>query len=94
MATDEPLRRSFEIKNKAGLHARAAKQVVELTKRYAAEVSVSKDGQTVNGKSILGLMMLAAAKGQAIEITAEGPQANDVLDAMGELIERLFDEEE
>jgi len=94
MASNDPERRSFEIKNKLGLHARAAVQVVQLATKYDAEISVTKEGQTVNGKSIIGLMMLAAAKGQAIEITAAGPQAVEALDALGELIERCFDEEE
>jgi phosphocarrier protein HPr len=94
MASSGPVHRSFEIKNKLGLHARAAVQVVQLATKFDAEVSVTKDGQTVNGKSIIGLMMLAAAKGQAIDISADGPQAEEALDALGELIERCFDEEE
>lgn len=89
-----PVRRTFEIKNRLGLHARAAVQVVQLATSYDAELSITKDGQTVNGKSIIGLMMLAAAKGQQIEVSAEGPQADDVLQALGSLIDRCFDEED
>jgi len=89
-----PVRRTFEIKNKLGLHARAAVQVVQLATSFDAELTVTKDGQTVNGKSIIGLMMLAAAKGQQIEVSAEGPQAAEVVDALGDLIERCFDEED
>jgi phosphocarrier protein len=94
MSGDTQVRRTFEIKNKLGLHARAAVQVVQLVTKYDAELSVTKDGQTVNGKSIIGLMMLAAAKGQEIEVSAEGPQAGEAMDALGELIGRCFDEEE
>lgn len=94
MASDPTTRRTLEIRNRLGLHARAAVQVVELAKRYDAEITVSKEGQAVNGKSIIGLMMLAAAKGQEIQIAAEGPQAAEVLEALTELIERRFDEED
>jgi phosphocarrier protein len=94
MPPNGPVRRTFEIKNKLGLHARAAVQVVQLAGKYDAELSVTKEGQTVNGKSIIGLMMLAAAKGQEIEVSAEGAQAQEVIDALGDLIERCFDEED
>ena len=94
MVSNVPVRRTFEIKNRLGLHARAAVQVVQLATKYDAELSVTKEGQTVNGKSIIGLMMLAAAKGQQIEVAAEGPQAEDLMAALGDLIERYFDEED
>jgi phosphocarrier protein len=94
MAANAPVRRTFAIRNKLGLHARAAVQVVQLASKYDAELSVTKEGQTVNGKSIIGLMMLAAAKGQEIEVSAEGPQAEAVVDALGDLIGRCFDEED
>ena len=94
MPGETHVRRTFEIKNKLGLHARAAVQVVQLVTKYDAELSVTKDGQTVNGKSIIGLMMLAAAKGQEIEVSAEGPQAGEAMEALGDLIDRYFDEEE
>jgi phosphocarrier protein len=88
------VRRTFEIRNRLGLHARAAVQVVQLASKYDAELSVTKEGQTVNGKSIIGLMMLAAAKGQQIEVAAHGPQAQEAVDALGDLIDRRFDEED
>ena len=88
------VRRAFEIKNKLGLHARAAVQVVQLATKYDAEISVTKEGQTVNGKSIIGLMMLAAAKGQEIEVAAEGSEAEQFMDALAALINRYFDEGE
>lgn len=94
VASDQSVRRTFEIQNRLGLHARAAVQVVELAKRYDAELTICKDGQLVNGKSIIGLMMLAAAKGQQIEVSADGPEASEVLEALGDLIERRFDEED
>ena len=92
MAPNGPVRRNLEIKNRLGLHARAAVQVVQLATKYDAELSITKEGQTVNGKSIIGLMMLAAAKGQQIEVAAEGPQAEDVVAALADLIDRFFDE--
>jgi len=85
-------RRTFEIRNTLGLHLRAAGQLVELAKRYDAEVLVFKDGQEANGKSILALVTLAATQGSIIEVHAVGPQALEVLDALGGLIESNFNE--
>ncbi len=82
------------IKNKRGLHARASAKFVQLVDRYDATVTVSKDGQTVCGNSIMGLMMLAAAPGCAIDVVAEGEEAQAVLDALDALIGDLFGEGE
>jgi len=90
---DATLSKCIEIKNRLGLHARAAAQLVQLATQYDAEISVGKDGQTVNGKSILGLMMLAAAQGEAIEVSTAGPQAAEALQAIEDLIEQRFHEE-
>jgi phosphocarrier protein HPr len=92
MSASPPSRvaRSVEIKNKNGLHARAAALIVETVKRYDAEITVTKEDQTVNGKSILGLMMLAAAPGSVIEVAAEGPDAQAAVDAIVTLVEARF----
>src|SRR5262249_53308467 len=90
---DEPLCKSLEIKNKFGLHARAAAQLVQLASQFDVEITVAKEGQVVNGKSIIGLMMLAAAQGTLIEISIAGPQAEAALTAIEELIDRKFNEE-
>ena len=78
--------------NQRGLHARAAAKFVQLAGRFDADVTVTKDGTSVVGTSIMGLMMLAAAKGTAIRMAAEGPQAQDVLDALEQLVTNGFDE--
>ena len=86
------MKRSYEIINKLGLHARAAAQFVKLASEYGAELRISKDDQTVNGKSIMGIMMLAAGVGSVIEVDAEGDDAEAMLDALGELIAAKFHE--
>jgi phosphocarrier protein HPr len=86
--------RTVEIINKRGLHARASAKFVKLAATFQAEVKVSKDGQTVDARSIMGLMMLAAGPGSAIEIEAEGKEAADALDALAELVSQRFDEDE
>ncbi|MDP3866982.1 HPr family phosphocarrier protein [Phenylobacterium sp.] len=86
--------RSVDIINKRGLHARASAKFVKLASSFDAEVRVSKDGQTVDARSIMGLMMLAAGPGSAIEIEAEGSEAVVALDALIELVARRFDEDE
>jgi phosphocarrier protein len=80
--------------NKRGLHARASAKFVKLASTYDAEVRVTRDGQTVDARSIMGLMMLAAAPGCCIEITAEGEQAEEAVDALADLVAGRFDEEE
>ena len=90
--TDASLTADVTICNARGLHARASAQFVKCAEKFDAEVHVSRDGQTVGGTSIMGLMMLAAAKGSAIEITVSGPQARDALDALIALVEAGFNE--
>ena len=82
------------IKNKRGLHARASAKFVQLVDGYDASVTVSKDGQTVCGTSIMGLMMLAAAPGCYIDVAASGKEARNVLEAISSLIEDRFGEGE
>lgn len=84
---------TVEIINERGLHARASARFVKLAAGFDAHVKVSRDGQTVDAQSIMGLMMLAAGPGSTIEIAAEGPQAEAALKALCELVENRFDEE-
>ncbi len=86
--------RTVEIVNKRGLHARASAKFVKLAATFDAEVRVSRDGQTVDARSIMGLMMLAAAPGCCIDIVAEGAQAGEAVDALVELVAARFDEDE
>ena len=81
------------IKNERGLHARAASKFVKLAAEFDAEVLVTKDGQTVSGLSILGLMMLAAAPGDTVTLVTEGPQADDAFQAIKDMIDEKFQED-
>lgn len=81
------------LKNKRGLHARAASKFVKIAKRFAAQVTVTKQEQTVSGHSIMGLMMLAAPKGTQINVRCEGPEADLAIAALTELIRGRFGEE-
>ena len=89
-----PIIRVLKICNKKGLHARASAKFVKLASTYEAEVKVSKDGQTVDARSIMGLMMLAAGPGTTITVEASGPQAAEVVDALAALVSGRFTEEE
>ena len=86
--------RTVDIINKRGLHARASAKFVKMASGFDAEVRVSKDGQTVDARSIMGLMMLAAGPGCCIEIEAEGSEASAAVEALAELVSARFDEEE
>lgn len=85
--------REFDILNRLGLHARAAAQLVRLSNGFASEIRVVKDGMEVNGKSIMGVLMLAAPKDTKILIRAIGPDAEEAVAAIGELIAGKFGEE-
>ena len=87
-------RRTVDICNARGLHARASAKFVKLASTFDAEVTVSRDEQSVDARSIMGLMMLAAGQGSSIEIVAEGPQAEAALDALAELVAARFDEDQ
>jgi len=87
------LRRLATIRNRRGLHARAAARFVKLAWEYDAEVTVAKHDTEVSGRSIMGLMMLAAGPGTEIELRASGPQAAVALDALTTLIDGGFDED-
>lgn len=84
---------TVKIMNKLGLHARAAALLVQTSSRYASEVTIEKDGVEVNGKSIMGLMMLAAAKGTDVKVKAEGADEAEALAGIAKLIADKFNEE-
>src|SRR5690349_22821475 len=86
------LRRLVTICNKRGLHARAAARFVKLAWQFEAEVWVAKNGAAVSGRSIMGLMMLAAGPGTALELRASGPEAERALGALADLVCGGFDE--
>ena len=85
--------RELLIVNKRGLHARASAKFVQMVERFNAEVWVTKGGDTVGGTSIMGLMMLSAAPGTSIVVSATGPEAEAALDAISELVASKFNEE-
>ena len=85
---------TVEIINRLGLHARAARLLVEAVRGIDAEVTIRRDEQTVNAKSILEIMMLAAGPGTALEVVAVGPDADDAVAAIRALVEQRFNEAE
>ena len=91
---EAPFSIELKILNKKGLHARASAKFVQCVERFDAEVEVSKDGQTVSGISIMGLMMLAAGIGSTVEVRALGVEAGQVLEALAELVNDRFGEGE
>jgi phosphocarrier protein HPr len=92
-AGDASAERKVTICNRRGLHARAAARFVKLAFEFAAEVTVAKNGTTVSGRSIMGLMMLAAGPGTEIKLHATGPDAERAVAALAALISGGFDEE-
>jgi phosphocarrier protein len=87
------LEQKFTIVNKLGLHARASALFVKTAMPYTSEIKVARDDVEVNGKSIMGIMMLAAAKGSTIALTIEGADEREAMAALGELIKNGFGEE-
>ena len=84
--------KELTISNKLGIHARPAAQFVKTASKFEADIRVEKDGEEVNGKSIMGLMMLAAGHGSVINVIAEGTDAEDALKALEDLVNRNFEE--
>ncbi len=84
---------TFTIRNRLGLHARAAALLVKTANRFASEITLERDGLEVNGKSIMGILMLAASKGTKITLKAEGKDSAQAIKTLGELIENRFGEE-
>ena len=85
--------RTVEVTNERGLHARASAKFVKLAGGFDAQVNVTRDGHTVDARSIMGLMMLAAGPGSTIEISAEGVEAEPAVKALADLVIAKFDEE-
>jgi phosphocarrier protein len=85
--------KEFTIKNRLGIHARPAAKLAKIANEFESTIRVMKDGLEVNGKSIMGIMMLAAAQGNVIQVEAEGPDEKAAIRALGDLIEKKFDEE-
>ncbi|BCH21368.1 HPr kinase [Mesorhizobium sp. L-8-10] len=93
LAKDHGITREFLIVNQRGLHARASAKFVQLVGSFQSDIHVEKDGISVGGTSIMGLMMLAASPGCTIKVTASGPDADEAMDALEELIASRFGEE-
>ncbi len=79
--------------NTRGLHARASAKFVKLASSFESEITVTRDGVTVDARSIMGLLMLGAGNGSSIEVAAEGPDAQEAIDALNDLVARKFDED-
>ena len=92
-AQNEKCEKDVPVINRLGLHARPAAMFVRIASRYRAEIWVSKEGEEVNGKSIMGLMMLAAGQGSKLHIRCEGPDANRAMAELEELINARFHED-
>ncbi|CCD99928.1 HPr family phosphocarrier protein [Bradyrhizobium sp. STM 3809] len=89
----DAMSRELLITNKRGLHARASAKFVQMVEKFQAEVWVTRGGETVGGRSIMGLMMLAAAPGTKILVSAKGPEAEAALQAITDLVNDKFHEE-
>jgi phosphocarrier protein len=92
--SDDTLVRVLEIVNKKGLHARAAAKFVQTAEKFNAQLQVASDGEAIDGTSILDLLMLAAAPGTSITVTAKGPQAGEAMEAIVALVNSGFGEED
>ncbi len=88
------LQQEVEIVNKLGLHARASAKLTQAAGQFSSEIWLSRNGKRVNAKSIMGVMMLAAAKGSSIAIEADGPDENQAVAALTKLIQERFGEQE
>ena len=86
--------KEIEIKNKLGLHARAAAKLVHTAARFKSSIKIKKGDEEVDGKSILGILLLAAGRGSMITLKVDGPDEADAVDAIEKLIEAKFDESE
>ena len=92
-APAQKLEKELTIVNRLGLHARPAAMFVRIARRHRAEIWVSKEGEEVNGKSIMGLMMLAAGQGSKLRIRCDGPDADKAMEELEELIKAGFNED-
>ena len=89
-----PSQGTFTIVNEKGLHARASAKLVDMVEQFDASATIEKDGMDACGDSIMGLLMLVASKGTQVNIKTEGVQAQELLNALGELISNRFGEEQ
>jgi len=87
-------RGSFLVRNRLGLHARAAAKLVNEASKYPCEISVSRDGQGANAKSVMGVLLLCGAQGTSLDVEARGDRASEAVSAIGALIESRFGEGE
>jgi len=94
MSQQDSAQREVQIVNRAGMHARPAAEFVKVAGRFRADIRVEKDGLEVNGKSIMGVLMLAAEHGSLLRLTAEGTDAEDAVQALSDLVIGGFDEVE
>jgi phosphocarrier protein HPr len=94
MSEQLTVQREVEIVNRAGMHARPAAEFVKIAGRFSADIRVEKDGLEVNGKSIMGVLMLAAERGSRLRLSAKGKDAEDALNALSDLVRRGFEEME
>ena len=90
---ERPVRRTLAICNRKGLHARASAKFVQLADSFDAELTISRDGMSVGGRSIIGLMMLAAGQGTTIDVEGVGPDAEAAMDAIAALVADRFGED-
>jgi len=93
MAADDRAEKTVLIQNVKGLHARAATKLVQLAAKYPCELTISKDGNEVNGKSIMGVLMLVASKGTTLVLRARGDRAAEVVEAVAALVDDKFGED-
>lgn len=92
MTRTAPVQREVRIVNRAGMHARPAAEFVKVAGRFRSDIRVEKDGLEVNGKSIMGVLMLAAEHGSTLRLSAYGSDAADAVDALADLVARGFEE--
>ena len=92
--SDQPIHTTVRICNQRGLHARASAKFVKLASLFEADIQVSRDGVQVDARSIMGLLMLGAGIGSDVDITAEGPDAEQAIQALTALVDAKFDEDQ
>jgi phosphocarrier protein HPr len=88
------VRGTFEVRNKLGLHARAATKLVQLATKYPCDIQISRAGQSANAKSVMGVLLLCGSKGTKLDVEATGNQAEEAVQSLGDLIYNRFGEEE
>lgn len=88
------VRRTFQVKNRLGLHARAATKLVQLASKFPCEVTISRDGQSANAKSVMGVLLLCGSQGSMVDIEAIGDSAEEAVNEIGALIDDRFGEGE